>query len=248
MFWDDLRTSLPDNQKRFWPNHPHGWLVIDHPSHEDPLDGTINFVHRIPYVAVSIGFAIDNKVVAGVIYNPILNQLFKGEILLTLIVFSFERRRSIPEWYCRLNIDSNRTKDQSFRDDRPQERSHRHRYSTKWDSTWNSIFKLKPSLWCGNRRRREEDLRTSYGRGNQRLSLLETKWWFSTWNSSWKFRIGCYGHGLHRLRHFGPLLWEGSTFKLKFNLKGIHAWDIAAGVIIVEEAGGEFQLEIQVEK
>jgi len=42
----------------------------------DPLDGTINFVHRIPMVAVSIGFAVNKKVLLGIIYNPIQEEMF----------------------------------------------------------------------------------------------------------------------------------------------------------------------------
>lgn len=42
----------------------------------DPLDGTTNFVHRFPFVCVCIGLAIDKEVVVGVVYNPILNELF----------------------------------------------------------------------------------------------------------------------------------------------------------------------------
>jgi hypothetical protein len=44
----------------------------------DPLDGTINFVARIPFCAVSIGFAIKKEIVVGVIYNPIINEMFYG--------------------------------------------------------------------------------------------------------------------------------------------------------------------------
>lgn len=42
----------------------------------DPLDGTVNFTHGIPYVCVSIGVEIAGKVIAGVIYNPILDELY----------------------------------------------------------------------------------------------------------------------------------------------------------------------------
>lgn len=37
-----------------------------------------NFVHRIPMVAVSIGFTLHRKILVGVIYNPILNELFEA--------------------------------------------------------------------------------------------------------------------------------------------------------------------------
>ncbi|KAF9921199.1 hypothetical protein BGZ65_010562 [Modicella reniformis] len=45
------------------------WIV-------DPIDGTTNFVHGFPFVAISIGLTIGQEPVVGVIYNPILNQLF----------------------------------------------------------------------------------------------------------------------------------------------------------------------------
>ncbi len=42
----------------------------------DPLDGTTNFVHSIPFVAVSIALEKDGEIILGVVYNPILNELF----------------------------------------------------------------------------------------------------------------------------------------------------------------------------
>ncbi|KAI8930224.1 inositol monophosphatase [Entophlyctis helioformis] len=42
----------------------------------DPIDGTMNFVHGFPYTAVSIGLCIDRRPVLGVVYNPILDQLY----------------------------------------------------------------------------------------------------------------------------------------------------------------------------
>lgn len=45
------------------------WMV-------DPVDGTTNFVHGFPFVCVSIGLAINRTVVVGVVYNPVLDELF----------------------------------------------------------------------------------------------------------------------------------------------------------------------------
>lgn len=42
----------------------------------DPVDGTTNFVHRFPFVCVSIGLTIGKVPTVGVVYNPILNELF----------------------------------------------------------------------------------------------------------------------------------------------------------------------------
>ncbi|OGU56899.1 MAG: hypothetical protein A2X64_02600 [Ignavibacteria bacterium GWF2_33_9] len=45
------------------------WIV-------DPLDGTVNFAHNIPIFSVSIAAEIANEIVVGVIYQPLLNELF----------------------------------------------------------------------------------------------------------------------------------------------------------------------------
>jgi myo-inositol-1(or 4)-monophosphatase len=45
----------------------------------DPLDGTTNFLHGLPHFCVSIGLARNDEVIAGVIYDPIKDELFWAE-------------------------------------------------------------------------------------------------------------------------------------------------------------------------
>jgi myo-inositol-1(or 4)-monophosphatase len=45
------------------------WIV-------DPLDGTTNFLHHIPLYSVSIALMEDGKIVAGVVYEPNLDECF----------------------------------------------------------------------------------------------------------------------------------------------------------------------------
>jgi myo-inositol-1(or 4)-monophosphatase len=47
----------------------------------DPLDGTNNFAHGIPFFCISIGvFSLSLKqVIAGVVYNPFLDEMFTAE-------------------------------------------------------------------------------------------------------------------------------------------------------------------------
>jgi len=45
----------------------------------DPLDGTTNFLHGIPFFGVSIALERQGQIVAGVIYNPALDELFTAE-------------------------------------------------------------------------------------------------------------------------------------------------------------------------
>jgi myo-inositol-1(or 4)-monophosphatase len=44
----------------------------------DPIDGTHNFMMNIPYYAVSVGLLYDGKPVAGIIYNPLNDNLLVG--------------------------------------------------------------------------------------------------------------------------------------------------------------------------
>ena len=45
----------------------------------DPIDGTTNFMHGIPHFSISIGLNSKNEIIAGVIFDPIKNELFFGE-------------------------------------------------------------------------------------------------------------------------------------------------------------------------
>lgn len=45
----------------------------------DPIDGTTNFSRGIPLFCVSIALMKQNKIELGVIYNPILNELYYAE-------------------------------------------------------------------------------------------------------------------------------------------------------------------------
>lgn len=45
----------------------------------DPLDGTKNFLHGIPHWAVSIAAEEKGKIVAGVVLNPVTNDMYTAE-------------------------------------------------------------------------------------------------------------------------------------------------------------------------
>jgi myo-inositol-1(or 4)-monophosphatase len=50
-----------------------------HRWHIDPLDGTTNFLHGLPQFSISVGLERDGQIVAGVIYNPALDEMFLAE-------------------------------------------------------------------------------------------------------------------------------------------------------------------------
>jgi myo-inositol-1(or 4)-monophosphatase len=54
------------------PDKSHRWII-------DPLDGTTNFLHSIPIFAISIALEREGVLVAGVIYNPITDEMFVAE-------------------------------------------------------------------------------------------------------------------------------------------------------------------------
>ncbi len=51
---------------------PYRWYV-------DPLDGTTNFAHGFPMFCVSIGLEHAREIVAGVVFDPMRNELFAAE-------------------------------------------------------------------------------------------------------------------------------------------------------------------------
>ncbi len=50
----------------------HRWII-------DPIDGTTNFLHAIPLFAVAIALERNGEIVASVIYNPVMDELFTAE-------------------------------------------------------------------------------------------------------------------------------------------------------------------------
>ena len=45
----------------------------------DPIDGTTNFMHGVPHFAISIGLEREGQLVAGVILNPVTDDLYYAE-------------------------------------------------------------------------------------------------------------------------------------------------------------------------
>ena len=50
----------------------HRWII-------DPLDGTTNFLHGIPMFSISVALERDGQLVAGLVYNPISDEMFIAE-------------------------------------------------------------------------------------------------------------------------------------------------------------------------
>lgn len=68
----DYSFILEEGGKITGKDESNTWVI-------DPLDGTTNFIHGIPHFAISIGLMRDNDMFAGVIYNPIQDEMYWGE-------------------------------------------------------------------------------------------------------------------------------------------------------------------------
>src|SRR5579864_9723220 len=79
MLYTDLAKARPgygflgeEGGQREGTDKSHSWIV-------DPLDGTTNFLHGIPQFAISIALERDGAVIAGLIYNPAVDEMFIAE-------------------------------------------------------------------------------------------------------------------------------------------------------------------------
>ena len=53
-------------------NKKNRWII-------DPIDGTMNFLNGVHQFAISIGYEEEGEIKCGVIFNPILNEMFLAE-------------------------------------------------------------------------------------------------------------------------------------------------------------------------
>jgi myo-inositol-1(or 4)-monophosphatase len=69
IFPDHYLISEEDSEQKDLLIHQPTWIV-------DPIDGTVGYANNHYQVAVSIAFAVENKVQVGVVYNPFLDEMF----------------------------------------------------------------------------------------------------------------------------------------------------------------------------
>src|SRR5262249_8916346 len=50
----------------------HQWVV-------DPLDGTVNYFYGIPHFCISIALRLKGEIIVGIIYDPIRDELWRGQ-------------------------------------------------------------------------------------------------------------------------------------------------------------------------
>ncbi|KRZ60778.1 Inositol monophosphatase ttx-7 [Trichinella nativa] len=199
---DGIRSKFPDHQfigeestamgkKGMFTDAP-TWII-------DPIDGTTNFVHKVPYVCISIALYMKKEPRIGIVYNPILEELFTA-------------RKGLGAFRNGFPIQASNTTGMSF---------------VLFMINFNLNFKfsvLNKAL-----------LLLTFGVQN-RFSLPNAVDVYLQ-NNKRIVEQGIRGH-----RSFGSAALNMCYVALgcadAYIEFGLHCWDIAAGRLIVEEAGG----------
>ncbi len=178
IIFEELRKARPnygflmeENGEIPGNDNSNRWIV-------DPLDGTTNFLHGIPHFAVSIGLERDGELYAGVVYEPITDQIFWAE-----------------------------TGKGAYQNNR------RLRVSGRKDMTESLFATGIPFIG-----KPPEDIKNSL----KEIDNVVSK---------------CCG-----VRRFGAaaldLAWVAAGRFEGFWERGLHPWDMAAGIVLIREAGG----------
>lgn len=78
VIFDVIKRSYPDHYilseeaGELVQDSQYKWII-------DPIDGTVNFAHRIPLCCISIGVEHNGQMVLGAVYNPFMNEMFVAE-------------------------------------------------------------------------------------------------------------------------------------------------------------------------
>lgn len=85
----DIRAEQIIKEELMEARPTYGWLAEEGGADEgkdptrrwivDPLDGTTNYLHGMPHWAVSIALEHKGKIVSGVIYDPVKDEMFYAE-------------------------------------------------------------------------------------------------------------------------------------------------------------------------
>lgn len=77
---ESIRKVYPDHaflaeeggEKNAQNSEEYQWII-------DPIDGTVNYAHNVPMFAISIAIRKNSEVLAGVVYQPLLEETFVAE-------------------------------------------------------------------------------------------------------------------------------------------------------------------------
>lgn len=79
LIMDELKKTRPDygflceeSGVTAGADPDHRWII-------DPLDGTTNFLHGLPHWSISIALESKGEIVAGLVHDPVKNEIFHAE-------------------------------------------------------------------------------------------------------------------------------------------------------------------------
>lgn len=73
-----IRSAYPDHKIVGEEGGDMGNLASPYQWYVDPIDGTTNFAHGVPYFSVSIALYLNETPIAGVVYDPSRDECFAG--------------------------------------------------------------------------------------------------------------------------------------------------------------------------
>lgn len=79
IIYDELSATRPGYGFLMEESGEHKGTDGEHRFIIDPLDGTTNFLHGIPHWCISIGLEKQGEMIAGLIFDPIKNEVFHAE-------------------------------------------------------------------------------------------------------------------------------------------------------------------------
>ncbi|WKX88673.1 hypothetical protein Q1695_008362 [Nippostrongylus brasiliensis] len=182
----------------------------------DPIDGTTNFVHRIPLIAICVGLAINKELRAGIVYNPITKELFFAQVGRGAFKNGFPIRTSDTTALNRSLITASLAI---------------HNYQ-KIGPQWLDIAQ-------GNMRRQVEAAISNSvvitQLGSHRYPEM-----LHSYTASYKALMvdhNCHGHRCFGSAAINMIMVAQGACDAMVEY-GLHSWDIAAAAVIVSEAGG----------
>ncbi|XP_060843036.1 uncharacterized protein LOC132923201 [Rhopalosiphum padi] len=82
-----IEKTIINNIFQLYPNHKFiaeesaaNHILTEEPTWIlDPIDGTTNFIQGFPFCCISLALVVENEIIIGIVYNPIINQLFTAQ-------------------------------------------------------------------------------------------------------------------------------------------------------------------------
>lgn len=185
----------------------------------DPIDGTTNYVHKVPIFAISVAFCVNKETLIGVVYNPAQNEMYsalKGQgAYLNDKKIHTSNETQVEVFSLSTNAGESTYFDGFFS------------YAGEKFSLLSRGFSIFPRI-------RREKWKT--------IGQIQSRdYWVSSSFTTAVTQI-LFDFFAHRTRSFGSaalgLAYVARGIIDIYIAEGLKPWDLAAGALIIAEAGG----------